>query len=118
MNTPHAAKCSEHLTTTGNTARKSKEREEEIRHDTKITKGEMTTNTIHKSNDVPYSTECSWSAQATTVRGNVQTLSNTRVSVTTLHSLKSNLCTALPKTRTSVLSQTHKTRLHFSQMYF
>jgi len=78
MNPPHDAKCREHLTTTGNTERKSKEqREEEIRHDTKITKGETTTNMTHKSNDVPYSIECSWPAQATTVGGDVQTLSNT-----------------------------------------
>ena len=75
MNPPHGAKCSQHLTTTGNTARKSKEqREEEIRH---VTKGETTTNMTHKSNDVPYSTESSWPAQATTVGRNVQTLSNT-----------------------------------------
>jgi hypothetical protein len=63
MNPPHDAKYSEHLTTTGNTTRESKEQwEEEIRHDTKITKGETTTNMTHKSND-SYSTECSWPAQ-------------------------------------------------------
>jgi hypothetical protein len=120
----HDARCSEHLTTTGNTTRKGKiatGRGNTARHEDN--EGRSETKMAHESNHVLYWTEYSWPTQRRRSGKNIQTHKSISLHdvVFFIASLKSNLCTALTTDNTqrkTVLSQSHKTWLHFSQMYF